>query len=126
MMWNQYNPYGYGAVGQQMAQSNPYLQSGYSSMGQQNTAQTGGELVTVQTIAQVEQVGLQPGQRRLVMVQNEPVIAARCADNMGLVSTQYYRLEEFTPGAPAAASAEYVTRAEFDAFVASLKGAGGE
>lgn len=84
----------------------------------------GPELVTVQTINQVEQVGIQPGQRRIVMVQNEPVIAVRAADQMGLASTEYYRLEKFDPAAVHAVPvADYVTRKEFEDFVASIKAA---
>ena len=84
----------------------------------------GPELVTVQTINQVEQVSIQPGQRRIVMVQNEPVIAVRSADQMGLASTEYYRLEKFDPAAVCAApAADYVTRKEFEEFVASMKAA---
>lgn len=82
----------------------------------------GPDLVTVQTIAQVDQVSIQPGQRRIVMVQNEPVIAVRFADQMGLVSSEYYRLEKFNPSAaPVVPAAEYVTRKEFEEFVATLK-----
>lgn len=88
----------------------------------QMNMQTGIEVVPVTTIQQVEQVGLQPGQRKMVMVQNEPVIAARYADNMGLVTTEYYRLEKFTPGVPAQPQMnDYVTRQEFNEFVDSLK-----
>lgn len=84
----------------------------------------GPELVTVQTINQVEQVSIQPGQRRIVMVQNEPVIAVRSADQMGLAATEYYRLEKFDPAAVHAAPAvDYVTRKEFEEFVASMKAA---
>ena len=53
------------------------------------------------------------------MVQNEPIFALRTADNMGLVTTDYYRFEKVDPGA-AAPAADYVTRAEFEKFVASL------
>ena len=89
---------------------------------QQPTQQTGPELVTVQTMGQVEQIGVQPGQRKIVMVQNEPVIAARFADQMGLVTTEYYQLNKFDPAAAAAQpTQEYVTRAEFEQFVASIK-----
>ena len=84
----------------------------------------GPDLGTVQTIAQVDQVSIQPGQRRIVMVQNEPVIAVRFADQMGLVSSEYYRLEKFNPSAaPVVPAAEYVTRKEFEEFVASIKAA---
>ena len=55
------------------------------------------------------------------MVQNDPVIAARYADNMGLVTTEYYRLEKFVPGASVAPQAgDFVTRKEFNDFVNSL------
>lgn len=99
----------------------PYANTSFS-MPNMPVPPTGPELVTVQTVAQVEQVGLQPGQRKIVMVQNEPVIAARSADNMGLVSTEYYHLEKFDPTAAVSVPAvEYITRKEFDEFVESLK-----
>lgn len=74
------------------------------------------DLVSVQTIEQVEQVQVQPGQRRIVMVQNDPVIAARVADNMGLVSTQYYQLTPYDPHAVASLSPtqNYITEEQFD------------
>jgi hypothetical protein len=89
----------------------------------QNAQQSGMEVVPVQTIQQVEQVGVQPGQRKLVLVQNEPVIAARSADNMGLTTTEFYRLEKYDPHT-VQAPVEYVTRQEFEAFIESLKGKG--
>lgn len=115
-MYNQYNPYSYTQFGQQnMTFPQNYLQN------QQINTQ-GMEVVPVPTIQQVEQVGLQPGQRKMVLVQNEPVVASRSADNMGLVTTEYYRLEKFVPGASfAPQTGDYVTRQEFNAFVDSLK-----
>lgn len=102
----------------------PYVNTNFPVPNMSPVPPTGPELVTVQTVAQVEQVGLQPGQRKIVMVQNEPVIAARSADNMGLVSTEYYHLEKFDPTASASVPVvEYITRKEFDEFVESLKSA---
>lgn len=124
-----YNPnlYGYPQYGAQMGQNSFYPQglNSYAQTGgiDQNAAQGGMEVVPVQTIQQVEQVGVQPGQRKLVLVQNEPVIAARSADNMGLTTTEFYRLEKYDPHAAQAPAqeVEYVTRQEFEDFVASLK-----
>ncbi len=126
---NSFSPYGYPQFGQQMGQMPPFSPQGMNppmqQNGLQNAPQMGMEVVPVQTIQQVEQVGLQPGQRKMVMVQNEPVIAARSADNMGLVTTEYYRLEKFVPGTAAPMqTVDYITRQEFDEFVASLKGKG--
>lgn len=116
-MFNQFNPYGYPQFNQQ-----PGYQSLYSPNVGANIQQNGMEVVPVPTMQQVEQVGLQPGQRKMVMVQNEPVIAARFADNMGLVTTEYYRLEKFIPGAASSPqTGDFVTRQEFNAFVESLK-----
>lgn len=86
---------------------------------QQNTM----EVIPVQTIQQVEQVQVQPGQRKMVLVQNEPIIANRTADSMGLVTTDYFRLERFDPNAIPAQN--YVTVEQLEerlsAFADSLK-----
>lgn len=114
-MYNQYTPYNPYGYQQYMQQFSGYQQN------QQTVNPNNMEIIPVPTIQQVEQVGLQPGQRKMIMVQNEPVIAARYADNMGLVTTEYYHLEKFTPGAPAPTQMDnYITRQEFNAFVESL------
>lgn len=79
--------------------------------------------IVVQTVEQVEQVAVQPGQEAWIMVQNEPVFARREANRMGLISTEYCRFEKWDPHATAEKeqAAEYVTRAEFEAFVADMK-----
>lgn len=58
------------------------------------------------------------------MVQNEPIFALRVADQMGLVSTDYYRFEKIDPASTQPAISDYVTRAEFEKFVASLTSTG--
>lgn len=93
----------------------------------QNAQQTM-EVVPVQTIQQVEQIGLQPGQRKMVMVQNDAVVALRVADPVsGLVDTKYFNLVEFDPHSvqTQAAPVNYVTveqlEERFSAFADSLK-----
>ena len=66
-------------------------------------------------------VSLQPGKQALIIAQNEPFLAFKNADNMGMVTTTIYRIEpvnesDLTPQQP-----EYVTRQEFQAFIDSLK-----
>lgn len=90
------------------------------------TAQSGPDWVMAPTIKQVEQVSVQPGQKAWIMVQNAPVFALRTADNMGLITTDYYRFEKFTPGETADPSTDYVTRKEFEEFVAKLTKEGGQ
>lgn len=115
-MYDQFTPYGYQQFGQQY---NMMPQTSYMHNQQQSTPNM--EVVPVPTIQQVEQVGLQPGQRKMVMVQNEPVIAARYADNMGLVTTEYYKLEKFVPGAPSTLqAANYITEEQLEARLSAL------
>lgn len=122
-----YNPYGYPMYG-------PYSPSQPFPVGQGNLYQTnqqmpsqsqqsGPDWIMAPSVKQVEQVGVQPGQKAWIMVQNEPVFALRTADQMGLVTTDYYRFEKIDPNtAGASSNTDYITRQEFDAFVESLKG----
>lgn len=122
MNGNGYNPYGYGS-GMPYPWQNPYSMpsAGYQNTGAQPVQQTGMPTVMqVSTIKQVEQVTVQPGSKVLVLVANDPVIAMRSADGMGLTTTDYYHIERFDPDAKPA-GAEYVTRAEFQQFVESLR-----
>lgn len=103
-----------------------YQQQQNAVQGPQNAAQGGPDWITVPTVKQVEQVSVQPGQKAWVMAQNEPVFALRVADNMGLVTTDYYRFEKYTPGMEQdATAANYVTaeqlEARLTAFAESLK-----
>lgn len=125
-----YSPYFSPQTGQIMAPGQVPGIMQNAPQGPQNAPQ-GMEVIPVQTIQQVEQVQVQPGQRKMVLVQNEPVIAARSADNMGLVATDYFRLEKFDPHAvaqAAPAAANYVTPEQLEerltAFAESLKPAG--
>lgn len=59
-----------------------------------NNNSTGPDWIQVPTIDQVEQVSVQPGCKAWVMTQDTPVFALRVADNMGLVTTDYYRFEK--------------------------------
>lgn len=118
-----YNPYGYN-MGYPYG-PNPYMLGvpNFQNSAQQSPQQPGVPAVLqVSTIKQVEQAPVQPGCKALVLVANEPVIAMRSADNMGITSTDYYHIERFDPDASAAPPAsEFVTRAEFQQFVSSLR-----
>lgn len=102
---------------------NPYSQPFQAAQGQFNqfpmsqptqqlqAQQSGPAVLSVATIKQVEQVPVQPGRQVLVMVQNDPVIAMRTADQMGLVQTDYYHIQRFDPE-QAAPAQEYATKTE--------------
>lgn len=88
---------------------------------QQPQQQGGPDWIMASSIKQVEQVSVQPGQKAWIMVQNAPIFALRTADNMGLVTTDYYKFEKFIPGDVESPSTDYVTRDEFNKFVESMK-----
>ena len=120
---NPYNPYGYPMPfnGQSPGQNQPPFQQ--QGMQQASPAQQGGpDWIQVPELKQVEQVQVQPGGKSWVMVQNEPVFALRVADQMGLVTTSYYRFAKIEPTAMTvgATPQDFVTRSEFEQLVQSL------
>lgn len=96
MYMNQpYNPYGF---------SSGYQPGFQPPMGQQMPVPKTPEITVAQvpSIDQVEQVQMLPGDRKIILVQNAPVIAIRIADQMGLVQTEYRKTEVFSPQLPTA------------------------
>ena len=75
----------------------------------------------VPTAKDVQSVQVQPGQKTWVMVQNDCVFALRSADNMGIVTTDFYRFEKID-AETANPQNEYVTRKEWTEFLNSIKG----
>ena len=82
--------------------------------------QSGPGWIFVPMIKDAASVSVPPGQTAWIMAQNEAAFAVRTADPTGVTTTRFYRFEEFDGAAAPAPTAEYVTRAEFDAFVKKL------
>ena len=105
---------------QQMAQI-PQMQQ---QQKPQNTASAGVDILYVPDLRSVDNVQILPMQKKLVMVQNEPVIAMRVSDSMGLVTTDYYRLEKFDPVKAACPSPEntsdYITKDQLEARLSEM------
>ena len=114
--FNSFNPYAFNAqqMSPQMSQQMQQMNNPQQTM---SSTQNDMSISYVQTIQQVEQVQVQPNQRRLILVQNEPVVAMRVADGMGLTTTEYYKLTKFNPSADMNASNEsgkYVTEEQLE------------
>ena len=116
-----YNPYNGYSMQPNVFQFNPMNRYQQGTQMPPQAQQNGPEWIMAPSIKQVEQVSVQPGQKAWIMVQNAPVFALRTADNMGLVTTDYYKFEKFNPGDSAEPANDYVTRKEFEDFVSSLK-----
>lgn len=123
---NPYSPYGYPDIfGNSMQQNGQFLPTQPQMMqNQQAQQQNGPGWIMAPNVQDVERVSVAPGGKSWIMVQNAPVFALRTADQMGLITTEYYRFEKIDPGsvlAPSAPEKEYVTRQEFEQFVESMK-----
>lgn len=93
------NPYmfnpGFNQLNQQMQQLQQFQQPQPQPQPQTPAFSVG----QVATVDQVEQIQLQPGERKIVLVQSQPVLAMRTADAMGLVNTRYFQLVDYNPHA---------------------------
>lgn len=115
-----YNPYTVG-MPPQMTPNAPFSPMGYSYPQPQSTQQTtlasNMDWIRVNVLGDVQNVTVQPGQKAWIMLANDPVFALKTADNMGITTTEFYRFERYNPESP---KSEYVTREEFEAFVAQF------
>ena len=113
-MYNDFNNIYQNPYNQRPMQSNYQpLQSTYTPQSMQPIRQQNNlDWIMVQSINQVEQIAVQPGQKAWIMVQNEPIFALRTANDMGLVNTEYYKFEKYNKEAPVVAHENYVTRDE--------------
>lgn len=122
-----FNPQNGQIVAPGMMQNAPNMQTPGMAQNAPQGPQNGPGWIMAQSVKQVEQVSVQPGQKAWIMVQNEPVFALRTADNMGLITTDYYKFEKYDPSAatPAEPASAYVTEDQLEkrlaAFADSLK-----
>ena len=104
---------------------NPYQTGVQSPFGMQNTPYqpqtpvqpTQNEMPAVLQVASAkdfDSVTIQPGRRALIMAQNEPFIAFKNADAMGMVQTSLYRIEPVTADQIAQPATEYATKTELN------------
>lgn len=113
-MYNPYNPYMTQFQNQQIP--NPYnpVQPPFSS-GMSQTVQPQNQAPVVlyaPTAKDFASVSIQPGRQALIIAQNEPFMAFKSADNMGMVQTTMYRIEQVTEQDIATPVPEYATKAE--------------
>lgn len=114
-----YNPYTIG-IPPQMPSSPQFNQMGYNFMPQptqmqQNASQSDATYVLpVASVKDFDNVTIQPGRRALIMAQNEPYIAFKTADAMGMVQTSLYKIEPVTADQMAQPSTEYATKTELN------------
>lgn len=84
--WGQPQPgYGYGQMG------------GYQPP--QPRQQSNVDWIRVPNVQDIDQVTVQAGQTAWIMAQNANVFAVRMADQMGIVTTRYFRFESWDPAA---------------------------
>lgn len=75
----------------------------------------------VPCLADVDQVSVQPGETKWIMIQSDPIFAVKTANAMGYAPPEYYRFEQIDPAvlaAPASVQAsQQLTRADVEKIV---------
>lgn len=104
------NMFNYPFMAPQMAQNNPFITQPTQPM---QTPNDGPIVLYAPTAKEFANVSVQPGRQALVISQNDPYIAFKSADAMGMVNTTLYRLEAVTADQINGPTPEYVTRQEF-------------
>lgn len=82
---------------------------------QQAPKVSGPDWIKVPNIQQIDQIVVEPGGKRWVMVQNQPVFAFLSADEMGLITKRYFKFFEFDPSnevSETTNSGDYATKQE--------------
>ena len=116
-----YGNFGYPFMGAPMGQNMPFMPQGMQTNAPAiQPPQSGPAFLQVGTAKEFDNVTIQPGRQALIMAQNDPYIAFKSADNMGQVTTNFYRLEPVTADQINGPSPEYVTRAEFQQTIQQL------
>lgn len=116
-----FNPYMNTPIGAQMNAQAPFtpspMQSQTNSVSPPVASPT---FLQVGTAKDFDNVTIQPGRQALIMAQNDPYIAFKSADAMGMVTTSLYRLEPVTADQINGPAPEYVTRSEFQKTIQQL------
>lgn len=104
---------GYPFMGHQMGAQNPFMPNAMSTPQQPVTPPASGPaFLQVGTSREFDSVTIQPGRQALIMAQNDPYIAFKSADAMGMVTTSFYRLEPVTADQMNGHAVEYATKGE--------------
>lgn len=115
-MYNPYNPYM--AQFQNQPITPPYQPAQppfYPAMSQPAQPQNQAMAVMYEPTAKdFASVSIQPGRQALIIAQNEPYMAFKSADNMGMVQTTMYRIEQVTEQDISAPAPEYATKSELE------------
>lgn len=111
----------YPFIGAQVVPSAPFMGQGMQTpVPAIQPPQSGPAFLQVGTVKEFDSVTIQPGRQALIMAQNDPYIAFKNADNMGQVTTNYYKLEPVTVEQINGPAPEYVTKQEFQQTIQQL------
>ena len=116
------NMFGFNPYAAQISQPSAFSQPAIPLSTQPSLAPPAASpaFLQVGTAKEFDNVTIQPGRQALIMAQNDPYIAFKSADNMGMVTTNLYKLEPVTSDQINSLTTEYVTRQEFQQTIQQL------
>lgn len=111
------NMYGFNPYAPQMGPQTPFFPGPIQTPTQPATPPSAPPVaapafIQVPSAKDFDSVAIQPGKPALIMSQNDPYIAFKSADAMGLVTTSLYRLEPVTAEQVNGPAVEYATKGE--------------
>lgn len=119
--YNGFNPYMNAPMNPPMNSQTPFTPSPMQSQPNPVSAPMASPaFLQVGTAKEFDNVTIQPGRQALIMAQNDPYIAFKSADAIGMVTTSLYRLEPITADQINGPAPEYVTRAEFQQTIQQI------
>lgn len=110
MYGNQFGAYPF--MMPQMGQSSPFIPQFNQQQTPVQQQESGPVVLYANTVKDFPNVSVQPGRQALVISQNDPYIAFKSADTMGMVDTKIYKISLVSEEEINGPSVEYATKDE--------------
>lgn len=96
---------------------NPYLNN-YQQSYQQNTQNSNLNWIDVSNINEINNITVQPNTTAWIKFINDPIIATKTSDSMGICTTKYFKIEEIQMDTQQSKNTdEFVTKKDFEKFL---------
>lgn len=100
---------------------NPYLSNFQNNMNNQPTQQSNLNWIDVNNINEINNITVQPNTTAWIKFLNDPIIATKTSDSMGICTTKFFKIEEIQMDTQQAKNTdEFVTKKDFEKFLSDF------
>lgn len=97
---------------------NPYLSNFQNNINNQPTQQSNLNWIDVNNINEINNITVQPNTTAWIKFINDPIIATKTSDSMGICTTKYFKIEEIQMDTQQSKNTdEFVTKKDFEKFL---------